>query len=220
MTPTTYAHAAVPVKYFLNSYRALCDGRSGIRCLEDHLAAQNFLLSEWKVIWIGVCSVLRVAIELFKADAESCINIRIRAEMAAEWKSIASDKGSHPIFWEFLRKERNNILHQYEWAAYEAWMHEDGTIDVSRRGLLNIKPEDAKNVLLMRGGHYNGRNSLELLRESADWVENRIFSAIRRAGFDPEESRTLGFFTPKPSTMALTTVLTMPPAETQADHHP
>src|SRR5579863_665257 len=50
----------------------------------------------------------------------------------------------------------------------------------------------------MRGGHYDGRNSLDLLRESADWVEDRIISAIMRAGFDPEERRSLGSFIPAP----------------------
>lgn len=197
-TPSNYAHITVPVKYFLSSYRALTDGKSGIAFLENHLATQFNLLSEWKVVWIGVCSVLRSAVTLFQVDAKSCINDKIREEIAAEWKSISSDKGNHPIFWEFLWQERNNILHQYEWKAYEAWMHDDGTIDASPHGLLSIKPEDVKNVLPMRGGHYDGRNSLDLLRESADWVEERIISAIMRAGFDPEERRSLGSFTPAP----------------------
>jgi|SRR6185312_2870868 len=206
-TPSNYAHVTVPVKYFLNSYRALVDGRSGIRCLENHLASQFNLLSEWKVIWVGVCSVLRLAVTLFQVDAKSCINSEIRREIAAEWKSISSNKGNHPIFWEFLRKERDNILHQYEWRAYEAWMHDDGTIDVSPHGLLSIKPEDVKNVLLMRGGRYDSRNSLDLLHESADWVEGRIITAIKRAGFDPDERRSLGSFAPAASSSKLSTIL-------------
>ncbi len=205
--PLAYRNMSVPVKFFLNSHRALTDGRSGIRCLEQHLASESFLLSDWKVIWIGVCAVLRVAVTLFQVDAKSCISRAIRDEIANEWNSIALNKADHLIFWEFLWKERNNILHQYEWAAFEAWMHEDGTIDVSPKGLMSIKPDETMNVLLMRGGHYHGRDSLELLQESADWVEERIFSAIRRAGFDPNESRTLGAFTPAPSTMAPKTIL-------------
>ncbi|MEP0339454.1 MAG: hypothetical protein ABJ388_08850 [Alphaproteobacteria bacterium] len=205
--PFAYRNMSVPVKFFLNSHRALTDGRAGIRCLEQHLASESFLLSDWKVIWIGVCAVLRVAVTLFQVDAKSCISREIRGEIANEWRSVALNKADHPIFWEFLRKERDNILHQYEWAAFEAWMHEDGTIDVSPKGLMSIKPDDAMNVLLMRGGHYHGRNSLELLQESADWVEERIFSAIRRAGFDPNESRTLGGFVPAPSTMIPKTIL-------------
>ena len=37
----------------------------------------------------------------------------------------------------------------------------------------------------MRGGLYEGHNSLELLKESAEWLEARIDSAFSRAGFDP-----------------------------------
>ncbi len=43
----------------------------------------------------------------------------------------------------------------------------------------------------MRGGSYKNRNSLDLLKESAEWVEARIYGAIRRAGFDPDEYRNL-----------------------------
>jgi hypothetical protein len=49
-------------------------------------------------------------------------------------------------------------------------------------------------VLIMRDGHYKDRNSLELLKESADWVQERIFGAIVRAGFSAEESRRIGDF--------------------------
>jgi hypothetical protein len=51
---------------------------------------------------------------------------------------------------------------------------------------------------MMKGGPFQGRNSLELLKEGADWVEARIFGTIRRAGFDPEEDRGLVYFQPRP----------------------
>jgi hypothetical protein len=50
----------------------------------------------------------------------------------------------------------------------------------------------------MRSGPFEGRNSLDLLKEGADWVEARIFAAIRRAGLDPDEERGLGSFQPRP----------------------
>jgi hypothetical protein len=74
--PTKYANSYVPVKYFLSSYRALSDGRRGIRHLEERLGAATFLLSEWKVIWIGTCAVLRTAIDLFRVDMKSCLATR------------------------------------------------------------------------------------------------------------------------------------------------
>jgi hypothetical protein len=96
---TKYANTYIPIKFFLSSYRALSDGRSGIRDLEERLEATTLVLSEWKVIWIGTCAVLRTAIDLFKIDAKSCLATSIREEIASEWKCIKDQKSSHAIFW-------------------------------------------------------------------------------------------------------------------------
>lgn len=199
MVPEKFQNAYIPVKFFLVSFRALCDGNSGIRHLEEYLQSRLIVVSDWKVIWIGACTLLRTAIDLFNVDAKSCIAKSLREEVRSEWKSIESNKDDHPIFWEFLRKERNNILHEYEWPAYEVWMDQDGMTQPRTFSLLSIKPEDSNTVLVMKDGPYKGRNSLELLKESAEWVEARIFAAIGRAGFDPDEPRNLFSFG-KPST--------------------
>ena len=104
------------------------------------------------------------------------------------------DKGNHTIFWEFLKKDRDQILHEYSWTAYEAWLHQDGTIEAPTISLLAIRPETASSILVMKHGFYKGRNSLELLKEAAVWVRQRIFSAIERAGFQPDEQRRIGDF--------------------------
>ena len=155
-------------------------------------------LSEWKIVWIGACSILRTSVDLFKLDAKSCINLEIRKEIRSEWDLIAKNKNDHPIFWEFLRKERDNIMHEYQWTAYEVWLDEDGFTQAPRMSLLSVQPENMSMVLLMRDGHYKGRNSLDLLKESAEWVKQRIFGAINRAGFDPEENRRIGDFQVRP----------------------
>jgi hypothetical protein len=193
-----YQNRYVPIKYFLNSYRALSDGKSGVQYLEQHIKTAPMLLSEWKIFWIGACAVLRASIDLFQRDAKSCINRQIREQILFEWHSIKDNRSEHAIFWEFLRKERDNIVHQYQWNAYEVWMAQDGTIRPSSLSLLVIRPEDVRPVLIMREGHYKNRNSLELLKESADWVQARIFGAINRAGFDPEEDRRIGDFQKRP----------------------
>jgi len=200
--PDKYENICMPVKYFLSSYRALSDGRSGIRHLEEKLAASKSFLSEWKLTWIGTCAVLRTAIDLFRVDAKSCLVPRIKSEIAAEWKAIADQREQHAIFWKFLKHERDNVIHEYQWRAYEAWMKPDGTFRAARLSLLIMDEDHARPVLLMRDGHFRGRNSLDLLKEGADWVEARIFSAIRRAGLDPDEERSLVHFLPRPKPAA------------------
>ena len=205
--PTEYANTYIPVKYFLTSYRALSDARSGIRHLEEMLASPTALLSEWKVIWIGTCTLLRSAIDLFQVDRRSCLSARIKDEIAAEWKAIKDHKEDHAIFWNFLRQERDKVIHEYQWQAYQAWMKPDGSFRATRLSLLALNEDGASLVLLMEGGPYKGRNSLDLLKEGADWVEARIFSVIRRAGFDPDEERGLVHFQPRPKPTATATLL-------------
>ncbi|SFV28065.1 hypothetical protein [Hyphomicrobium facile] len=197
--PTKYLNNYLPAKYFLSSYRALSDGRRGIRHLDEQLTSAKFFLHEWKIIWIGTCTILRTAIDLFRADQQSCLPKQIRDEIAAEWNLIRVQQNEHAIFWDFLRKERDNILHQYEWGAYEAWMKPDGTFRAPNLSLLTLDEDGARPILLMKGGPFEGRNSLDLLKEGADWVEARIFSAIRRAGLDPDEERGLVHFRPRPN---------------------
>jgi hypothetical protein len=189
----------LPVKYFLNSYRALSDGKSGIEQLKRQLATDGFLISNWKITWIGTCAILRTSIDLFKADARSCINADIRKSMKIEWDTIGSEKAKHTIFWDFLRRERDHIVHEYKWSAYEVWLDENGKHKIPELSLLTVKPENVKSVLMMRDGRFAGENSLVLLEESAKWVESRIFSAIERAGLDPEEYRRFSDFQPRPT---------------------
>lgn len=197
--PSQYPNHYVPVKYFLASYRALSDGRSGIRDLEEKLRSAKVLLSNWKIMWIGTCTILRTSIDLFRVDAKSCLAPRIREEIGSEWSAIRDFKEQHAIFWDFLRHERDSVIHQYQWRAYESWIKPDGTFRGPRLSLLIMEDDDgARPALIMNDGPFKGRNSLDLLNESADWVEARIFAALQRAGFDPNEARSLGTFMPMP----------------------
>ena len=196
VAPERYRDFTIPIKAFLSSYRALEDARYGIRIMRDQLSEATLVVSNWKVSWIGVCSILRTSIDLFQRDQNVCVPAAIRKEMKAEWNFIGSDRETHSIFWKFLRQERDNIMHHYEWQAYEIWMNPDGTHAPFSLSLL-VDRGEAKPVLLMRDGYYKGRDSLELLEEGANWVEDRILSSIIRAGYDPDEQRGVFDFSPR-----------------------
>ncbi len=199
-TPKHYANNYIPVKYMLSSYRALADGRSGIRHLEHLLAEASYLLSEWKIVWNGTCTTLRTSIDLFQRDARFCLSEGIKEEIKAEWKLIKDNAQAHPIYWEFLKKERDSIVHEYAWTAYEAWLEPDGTVQSPPTILGRILAgSEARPKLLMNSGQYAGQDSIELLHQAADWVEARIFNAIERAGFDPQEKRGIYDFREMPS---------------------
>lgn len=103
--PAEFDNQYFPVKYALRSYGALTDGKVGVQQLEKYLQSEEFLWSDWKVIWIGACALLRTSIDLFKIDRRTCINKRISEEIHSEWNSIKKNEADHAIFWEFLQKE-------------------------------------------------------------------------------------------------------------------
>ena len=199
VTPSKYANNFLPIKYMLASYRALSDGKVGIAHLENMLANSDYLFSEWKIIWTGTCSTLRTAIDLFQRDARMCLSDSIGSEIKNEWNSIKQNADEHPIFWEFLRKERNNIAHEYAWTAYEAWLEPDGTVQSPPTILGRLMSEsEARPKIMMKAGRYEGADSVELLHEAADWVQNRIFGAVERAGYNPDEKRGIYDFRKMP----------------------
>lgn len=118
--------------------------------------------------------------------------------MKAELAEIKQRRSEYPICWEFLKKERDDIMHEYQWSAYEMWMNAEGHMEPPSLSLLSTRADDYRSVLVMKEGHYKGHDSVELLREAADWVDARINSAIVRAGLDPNEDRNLVNFQKRP----------------------
>lgn len=192
-----YRNVYIRTKNFLTSYRALSDGRTALEILRQHLEREKFLFSEWKIHWIATCTLLRSSIDLFRQDINSCISKDIREALRKEWEEIGADRERHAIFWDFLRKERDSVIHHYKWSAYQVWLDKEGNQVSPTLSLLRVEPNAKSTVIEMQHGRYEGKNSIELFESAANWVEERIFSAISNAGFDPEEERNLITFKPR-----------------------
>jgi hypothetical protein len=190
--PLPYRNLPLEVKYNLASYRACLDCKHGL----ERLKKGQVTYSAWKVEWAGLCALLRTSIEMIgKKDAKSCLPEILKKELKHAWNELTYHKEKFPLFWEFIRRERNNIMHEYEFSAYEAIIKPDGTTRRSR-GLLSFMEEGEKETLVIGSGHYKDRQALEVLSEAIEWVENYIFSAIKKAGYDPEEKRYAGSLQP------------------------
>jgi hypothetical protein len=127
-----------------------------------------------------------------------CLSAALREAATEEWKSIEREKEQHRIFWDFLREERNNIIHEYRWSAYERYLDESGVEQHPRPSLLLLTSNTYESDLVLRSGHFKGRRALEVIEESRQWTKERIFSLIDRAGLDPDEYRNIATFVPKP----------------------
>lgn len=205
--PVKYQNLYLPVKFFLGSYRAYSDGMSAIRMLESSQNDKIQRLSDWKIHWVAACTLLRASVDLFQADANICVSQPLANSIGQEWELILSDKKNHPIFWEFLRRERNNILHEYKWSAYQLWLDREGNKAEPSLTLLSLVGGDFQSEILISEGSYKGHKALTLVTESANWVRERIFSAIERAGLDPEEKRNLVTFQIQPPRKKVRTLL-------------
>ena len=59
-------------------------------------------------------------------------------------------------------------------------------------------PPQYDTDLVIREGRYEGSKAIDIIIESQEWVESRIFSAIRSAGLDPMEERNAVTFEKRP----------------------
>ncbi|MEM6758601.1 MAG: hypothetical protein AAF601_03895 [Pseudomonadota bacterium] len=184
MIPRTFQDSYFPVGILLSSNRALVDARRGYEKLKAQHEDGGILFSDWRVQWIGVCALLRASVHLFQSDAKACLNKRITDELSNEWKSIKENDADHEIYWKFINKERNAVLKEYHWTAYEAYFDELGEdIPASKIGIFSMVDPTISKKLHINSGNYKGQDAFQVLELAIAWLEERISSALARAGF-------------------------------------
>ncbi|MBU2991626.1 hypothetical protein Q4555_15855 [Octadecabacter sp. 1_MG-2023] len=196
--PSKYLNLHIPAKDMVNSHRAFSDGKYAASKLRRIMEQDSLLLRDWKIHWVASCTLLRTAIDLFKADAKNCLSHSLREEFRNEWHKISDDRDQHPIFWKFLREERNNIIHEYRWSAYERYFDAESGETASPPGLLTLTSENYGSELKIRTGHFEGQSALGVIDEATGWVRARIMAVFERANIDPDERRNVVTFTVEP----------------------
>ncbi|MGH7014846.1 MAG: hypothetical protein ACREEL_11955 [Stellaceae bacterium] len=93
-------------------------------------------------------------------DAKSCIPERLRNELIDVWHRLGNERSKYKIFWEFIDKERHNILKEYDFSAFAVVLSADGSVSDAAPSLLRILSEGEKEALIIRGGAYDGRLAL------------------------------------------------------------
>jgi len=80
------------------------------------VADGNEELREWRIYWVAGISLLRtIGHVLAKVDANSS-NEHSQA-VAELWRKLREDRENYWIFWDFIEKERNNLLKTYSFGA-------------------------------------------------------------------------------------------------------
>lgn len=111
---------------------------------------------EWRLYWVaGIALCRTVGHVLAKVDAYTS-NLH-RLEIDALWKTWTSDKKAHAIFWEFIEKERNNLLKTYTFGA-------------------TLKSEGDETFVQ----YEDGSDALQLFREAVYWWRHQLMELERR----------------------------------------
>lgn len=91
-------------------------------------------LPEWRIYWIAGLALLRtVGHVLAKVDAK--MSPKHAEAIGALWKGFQADRDCSAIFWNFIERERNNLLKTYSFGAKLAWDEDQYAYVEFERGL-------------------------------------------------------------------------------------
>lgn len=98
--------------------KVLLDCQLALEMLEDEENEQR-----WRVLWAGAVALLRsVGHVLRNVDGKDPALRPLIDSAYDRWKA---DRAGNAVFWEFIEKERNNILKEYRFHVHDA-----GEVDV------------------------------------------------------------------------------------------
>lgn len=107
-------------------------------------------LSEWRLYWVAGIALLRtIGHVLAKVDANS--SAKHSHAIADVWRKFQSDRRAYEIFWEFIEKERNNLLKTYSFGARF------------------VADEDGASIQFE-----NGEDAFQLFREAVYWWRHQL----------------------------------------------
>lgn len=89
-------------------------------CRQIHSSLSGMVIDEardeWRIYWIsGLCMLRTVGQVLDKVDSK--LDPALSEVISSHWKRLKAEKEKNWIFWEFIERERDNILKEFELGA-------------------------------------------------------------------------------------------------------
>ncbi len=150
--------------------RVLDDCKFILAKLEDEKDDQ-----QWRIHWVAVVTLLRaVGHVLTKVDGQREA-VRLASDrLYRDWKS---NDPAHEIFREFIEKERNNIVKEYEIGITEGPVPVVlGFVDpaTGRSSGYKLEPIDENIYRPMKDGFYEGEDGRTLVELAVEWWEKQL----------------------------------------------
>lgn len=150
------------MEYRLQAWKVLSDLRRAIELLE---AADDE--ADFRIQWLAAVAIARVVGHVLdRVDRKSgaCAEMVI-SDFYANWKR---NPERNAIFFEFVKPERDLLLKEYEFSALEgAWL----VVDVHDEAPWMLSHDI---FAPMGSGRYEGVDCRDVLREAADWWEEKL----------------------------------------------
>lgn len=181
LLPDSVRSFHLEVRYYLSCYRAATDARHAI----VNMSQNDISLALWKVQWAGICGIMKTSVHLMSVDAKRCFSPELRLVLKARYDELRRKKPEFQLFWNFIDRERHNILKEYEFSAYESYVADPENAEKDLGSILSLL--SASKELRIRGGVYDGRLALELALEACDWIIGYLEETIRLGGFEPND---------------------------------
>jgi hypothetical protein len=144
-----------------NARKVLEDCRFALSTFSDGIQG-----IEWRLKWVTIVALLRaVGHVLGKVDGKSDINPNISRTIEDKWDLLEKTKPNPVIFWEFIYKERNNILKSYDINAGQGVTIHVGT-----------EPATATYNYPITSGYFKGREQRGIIKEAIEWWQSYLDS--------------------------------------------
>ena len=154
--------------------RVLLDCQSALEMLDNEENEQR-----WRVLWAGAITLLRsVGHVLHKVDGEGPVLRPLIDSAYNRWKA---DRSGNAVYWEFIEKERNNILKEYQFHVHE-------TAEVGVVVARDVVDADSGHTSVMEGeftlqdnlfrpvtdGFGQGEDARDVYREAMTWWHSEL----------------------------------------------
>lgn len=155
-------------------------GETAIRILEDcHRAIQLLETTDdpqlRRILWVSSIALLRTIGDALDRDPDEGIKSAYRSAMQ-RWKAESKSTNKN-IFFDFIKKERDNVIHEYEFG------HTDDALVFLLDGA-NTAPDlspssDMSDVYWpMSSGMFEGEDARDALVAAVEWWDREVAAMV------------------------------------------
>lgn len=146
----------------------LMDCKIALEILED---SEN--VRHWRIHWAGAISLLRAVGSVLRHVDRKHPQFREAIDRRYEiWKQ---EENSHNVFWDFIKKERDNLLKEYGSSISDADAIPLGiTSDLGENGSLEIFELGENLFRPVLKGYGENEDARDVYHEALDWWEREL----------------------------------------------